>query len=127
MKSVLVTGSRTWPSVKILNDTLDFLLDGQKDVTLINGGARGADQMAIDYWETNNVGRVITIPADWNTFGAKAGVLRNIDMVNMDPDLVVAFIYNVSPGASQCLKEARRRGLKNYAIHTTLKIEDNRG
>jgi hypothetical protein len=120
MISVLVTGSRDWPSKTLVGCVLDdFLLSvvGQRDsVTLINGGAAGVDQMAQKYWRDNNVGNVITIYPDWHLHGKRAGIVRNVDMINMDPDYVLAFIYNTSKGSTFTLNESLRRGLKTYAF-----------
>lgn len=49
--------------------------------------------------------------ADWDAQGKKAGVLRNMAMVDMGADVVLAFIRNNSPGASHCLKYAQEAGL----------------
>jgi len=120
MTSILVTGSRDWPSVGILNTVIcEFLMghiNDNESVTLINGGAHGVDQMAQKYWRDNNVGNVITVYPDWHLHGKRAGIVRNVDMMNMDPDYVLAFIYNTSKGSTFTLNESLRRGLKTYAF-----------
>lgn len=120
MSSLLVTGSRDWPSQGILSTVLDEFIVGHFDnnekVTLINGGAYGADLMAVNYWRQNAVGDVITVYPDWNLHGKKAGIIRNVDMLNMDPTYVIAFIYNISKGATFTFNEAKKRGLQVYAF-----------
>ena len=120
MTSILVTGSRDWPSVGILNTVIcEFLMghiNDNESVTFINGGAHGVDQMAQKYWRDNNVGNVITVYPDWHLHGKRAGIVRNVDMMNMDPDYVLAFIYNTSKGSTFTLNESLRRGLKTYAF-----------
>lgn len=120
MISVLVTGSRDWPSKTLVGCVLDdFLLSvvGQRDsVTLINGGAAGVDTMAANHWKKHHIGNVITVYPDWNLHGNKAGIIRNVDMLNMDPTYVLAFIYNNSKGATFTIREARKRGMKAYAL-----------
>ena len=61
------------------------------DVTIIAGGARGIDTMAID-WAVVNWCPFKEFPADWNKYGKRAGYLRNKQMLEEGhPDLVVAF------------------------------------
>mgnify|MGYP000554287223 CR=1 FL=1 len=61
------------------------------DVTIITGGAKGADDLAAafamvhwtDYKE---------YPADWKKYGRGAGPIRNREMFNdSEPDIVLAF------------------------------------
>lgn len=119
MTSILVTGSRDWPSptlIKCFLDEFTIMIGQREDITLINGGAKGVDVMSADHWRQHGYGNVITVYPDWNLHGRKAGILRNIDMLNMDPTYVIAFIYNHSAGATHTYNEAMRRGMKAYAF-----------
>ena len=61
------------------------------DVTIISGEADGVDSVAMD-WAVCNWTDYEGFPADWDKHGKKAGVLRNIQMLEEGkPDLVVAF------------------------------------
>jgi hypothetical protein len=58
---------------------------------LINGGARGADQGAVDWARANGV-RVAVFNADWAKHGKAAGPIRNQRMIDEGkPDVVIAF------------------------------------
>lgn len=119
MTSLLVTGSRDWPSKTLVGCVLDeFLVNVRRTgpITLINGGAAGVDTFTSDYWRAHDLGNVITVYPDWNLHGKRAGILRNIDMLNMDPDFVLAFIYNTSSGATFTYNESLKRGLTTWAI-----------
>jgi len=60
------------------------------NVTIIHGGAKGADQIGED-WAISNWQSILVFPADWSTHGKKAGVLRNTEMLREGkPDVVVA-------------------------------------
>jgi hypothetical protein len=60
-------------------------------VTIIHGGARGADRMAGD-WADENWIQSKEYPADWERYGRRAGYLRNKQMLEEGkPDLVIAF------------------------------------
>lgn len=119
MTSILVTGSRDWPSQTLVSCFLDefMIMIGQREgITLINGAAEGVDKFAKNYWNKHGIGNVINVYPDWNLHGKKAGIIRNVDMLNMDPTYVIAFIYNNSKGATFTYNEASRRGLKAYAF-----------
>ena len=107
---VLVCGSRTWtdpdPIVAILNG-----LDSQCHddfITIIEGGARGADRIAATWaLERENPG-LHTFPADWRKHGRAAGHIRNARMlVEGEPDLVIAFSDQpITPGTANMIEQA---------------------
>jgi len=61
------------------------------DLTIISGGAPGADTTA-ENWAVNNHCDIERFPADWERYGKRAGFIRNQEMLDKGkPDLVVAF------------------------------------
>jgi hypothetical protein len=50
-------------------------------------------------------------PADWRGKGKRAGILRNLAMLDQQPDLVLAFQRDGSTGTQHTIDEARRRGV----------------
>lgn len=121
MTSIMVTGSRVWPNTRILYTVLtEFLISHTTEddglITLINGGAQGVDTLVQEYWRSNDIGNVITVYPDWARHGRRAGIVLNIDMINLDPTYVLAFIYNGSKGATFTYEESLRRGLDTYAF-----------
>ena len=109
---VLVTGSRTWTDPQPIRELLAALPrlteDGVGGITILHGGARGADTLAgeiaagLGYTvETVTVG-----PAEWRRHGRRAGLLRNLVMLDRRPDLVLAFLRDGSPGTSHTIAEA---------------------
>ena len=116
---VPVTGSRSWTDPYVIHDTLDALHKRDKVFTLIHGGATGADAMADQWSEFNskvNVRRFPVTPEHWTKYGKSAGIKRNIYMVNLMPDIVLGFIRNNSPGASQCVEYAKSKNIRTYAF-----------
>ncbi len=112
---ILVTGSRDWSSREAIWDAISGACDPHwrecpYDVVLIHGGARGADTIAGEYATYEGI-EVIVCLADWNKYGKSAGVIRNNHMLDMDPDVVLAFQRNKSRGTQHCIGEARRRGI----------------
>lgn len=104
---VLVCGSRSWDNEAAVRVRLGALPEGS---SVIHGGARGADIAA--YWAC----LALDIPAytrlpDWKTHGKRAGILRNLAMLDERPDLVIAFWDGKSRGTLHTVTEARKRGI----------------
>jgi hypothetical protein len=112
---ILVTGSRTWIDEEVITRELErfrrVYMKYGVDIVIIHGKCpRGADDIA-DKWAKKNGIEVEPHPADWNTYGKGAGHRRNAEMVKTDPDMVLAFIRNNSPGATGCAELAEKAGL----------------
>ena len=86
---ILVCGGRDYSDREKLTAVLkEYICD---DLTIIQGGARGADELALKWAEAFGVAR-ITFPAHWEKYGKRARYIRNVEMLNEgDPDLVIAF------------------------------------
>lgn len=78
------------------------------DVTLVCGGARGADQMAIA-WHNITGTPVEVFPADWKKHGRAAGPIRNQQMLDAGADLVIAFPGG--RGTADMVQRARKAGI----------------
>lgn len=84
------------------------------NVIIIHGDANGADQLA-DQWAVVNWVPIEVYPADWEHQGKKAGILRNIDMLELgQPDLVIAFPGGV--GTQHMKTIARKKGVRVWEI-----------
>lgn len=87
---VLVCGGRDFQDWGMVCNVLDELHAKHSFTHLIEGGARGADELA-GQWATIRSVPVTVVAADWKTHGKKAGPIRNRKMLDLAPDLVVAF------------------------------------
>ena len=122
--TILVSGSRTWDRVDVVEETLRILMESALssgfDRVVFRHGActRGADAIA-DYWvrrESLQAGAPIRVdrwPADWIGLGKRAGYARNLAMVQTEPiaDVCVVFVRDHSAGASNCAELAERAGI----------------
>lgn len=104
---VLVCGGRDYQDDGVVFKALDEV-DAVKGVDeIIHGGARGADTLA-GYWaDKNGVPKTVFL-ADWDTHGKAAGAIRNQQMLDTDPDLVVAFPGG--RGTEDMVRRAKRSG-----------------
>ncbi len=105
---VLVCGDRNWKDIDKVRDRLSTL--GQ--VTIIHGDCRGADRIA--GFVAYRLGlKVIAVPAKWTELGFAAGPIRNQAMIDMAPNLVLAFHSNLSKstGTVDTINRAKLAGI----------------
>lgn len=99
---VLVCGSRSYDDVDQMADVLSAAYSwSEEPVTLIHGGARGADQLAAACAVSFGWPAVEYKP-DWDRQGRKAGYMRNEVMVR-EADEVWAFWDGESKGTKHSI------------------------
>ena len=108
MKTILVTGGREWDNRKVVW----YALNKERGTHLIHGDCRGLDRQAGDVAQELGM-HVTSLPADWRRYRGGAGPIRNRKMLDMEPDIVLAFHDNLrlSKGTKECVNEAVRRGI----------------
>lgn len=115
---VLVCGGRDYDDYDYVRHVLyDFcdthgLADNEykmpSNLTVIHGGAKGADRLA-DQWAVVNWVPVEQFNADWDTYGKSAGPIRNQQMLDTGIDYVIAFPGG--KGTEHMKKIARKAGV----------------
>lgn len=119
--TILVCGGRDYykySSLKIfLEDLLNdiWLDDEDTEITLIQGGAPGADLLtkvfALDEYGDCSYIKHKEFPADWKRYGKAAGSIRNKQMLDEGkPDLVVAFPGG--RGTADMIRQAKAADVK---------------
>ena len=97
--NILIAGGRDYNNYQRLQEFVDeticSLNHTYETVTIISGMARGADMLGVQYSIQNNY-RLIKFPAQWNTYGKRAGFIRNKQMLDYlktsrDNGMVIAF------------------------------------
>lgn len=106
---LLVCGDRNWSDENKIFYTLVLY---PKDTILIHGDARGADKIA------GKIGEVLgftikTFPANWSKYGRAAGPIRNMQMLDTKPNLVIAFHSDIqnSKGTLHCITNSKKRNI----------------
>lgn len=102
MTRFLVTGSRSWTDLHTIRESLQLVHLRYGGLTLMHGGARGADSMAARIWASLEH-PIEEYPADWETHGKRAGYVRNHAMVNMAPVFCLAFLHGDSRGTKMTI------------------------
>jgi hypothetical protein len=88
---VLVCGGRAFVDADFIFTKLDEMHEVYRFTTIIEGDARGVDQIAGEWAQTRNID-LIKFPADWAGEGRHAALIRNERMLHEGkPDLVIGF------------------------------------
>lgn len=103
---VLVCGSRGWTDMATIAKRIGELPDGS---IVIHGGAEGADKLAGQAATLRGLHSAAVYPL-WKRHGRSAGHVRNAAMLDLGPDLVIAFSLGTN-GTQGTIDEARRRGI----------------
>lgn len=102
---------------KLADNYDDVPLRSEADLAqdvIIQGGAKGADRMARDFANANDI-RCEQYDADWKAHGKAAGHIRNQQMLDEGkPDVVIAFPGGA--GTADMVKRARAAGVEVIEI-----------
>lgn len=116
---VLVTGSRNWRNVEMVEDAIRdavrTLGAHPHDVVLVHGDAQGLDRIASGAASRMGM-QCESHPAQWNRDGRAAGVHRNTRMVALGADITLVFPTPSSSGTWDCYHKARRAGIPTVVI-----------
>jgi hypothetical protein len=104
---ILVCGGRDYSDQKTVFTVLNVLSSVHGSLTIIEGGQSGADRLA-RRWAHEHKAGLITIEADWEGLGRKAGPIRNAEMLKLKPDAVLAFPGGC--GTADMVRRARAAG-----------------
>ena len=123
-----MTGDRNWSDRYLVSAVLYGFKEISNNVwgetlTVIEGGARGADEAARDWVTSRKLDgdsvKLITVEAEWDKHGKAAGPIRNMKMLDeYDPSVVLAFHNDLerSKGTRHCVSEAKKRGVLVYHL-----------
>ena len=114
--TVLVCGGRKYNNQKNVFDILDDvkqtiennnnILNDNMSLKIVNGGAKGADDISTKWAKQNNI-YIDIFMADWKTHGVSAGPIRNRLMFETSkPNIIIAF--NGGPGTKNMIELALR-------------------
>jgi hypothetical protein len=106
---VIIAGSRDFTDYKAVEAEITYLLNQlpKEPHTIISGGARGADQIGIQYARNHNMPCKIYLP-DWDKYGRKgpnhAGNVRNGQMRDVADALIALWDFR-SSGTRDMIKK----------------------
>jgi len=103
---IAIVGSRTFDDYNLLSDIVGRFAAHYVKVTIVSGGATGADLLAKRFAEDSGFDYLEFLP-DWDKLGKKAGFVRNEDIIKSS-DVVFAFWDGVSKGTANSLNWAKK-------------------
>lgn len=115
---VLICGNRDYTQNTVIKE---FIIEQQKtngNLIIIHGAATGADTIASNAAKSLGI-PTESYPAQWDKYGRGAGPIRNQQMLDTKPDLVVAFTHkplSESKGTKDMITRARRAGVKTLVM-----------
>lgn len=107
---IIIAGSRTISSMMIMETAIK--LANFNITAVISGCAKGVDSYAITWAEQNGI-HVYKFPAQWDTYGKKAGYLRNIRMAECAEGLI-AIWDGKSKGTEHMINIAKSKNLPTF-------------
>lgn len=91
----------------------DAIVRSNFDISMvISGTAKGVDRIG-EAWAIENEIPLMTFPADWQTYGKRAGFVRNKQMAE-EADALIAVWDGESPGTKMMIDLANEYGLQVY-------------
>ncbi len=113
MNKIIIAGSRNFTDKDFVYEKLDEILSNYEDIEIVEGGARGVDSLARQYAIDYRISYK-EFPAHWDSYGKRAGAIRNNQMANYG-DILIAF-YNGSKGTGNMINAAKKRELKIHMV-----------
>jgi hypothetical protein len=121
---VIIAGGRDFKDYDLLCRKADYYLSRQSEIEIVSGTARGTDKLGERYADERGY-PIKRFPADWGTFGKRAGYLRNEDMA-IYADALIAFWNQRSKGTKHMIDIAEQHGLKvRIVIYNNTENESN--
>lgn len=117
---LIIAGSRDFNDYNYLTKVMNKC--GFEVQEVVCGMARGADLLGKQWADEQGI-TVKEFPADWNSYGRRAGYIRNEQMAYYATDAII-FWDGKSTGSKHMIGIARKVGLNVYVIEYK-KVNDN--
>jgi len=115
MTNVIIAGGRDFADEDLLFKKASALAKSLYGMTVICGGARGADTLGAK-WAQHYGLEVTYMPADWKAHGKAAGPIRNRAMAEIG-DVLLAFWDGKSTGTKSMINLALQKGLEVHVYN----------
>ena len=120
---VIIAGSRSIEDVRLVEAAIRQ--SGFHITQVISGTARGVDRLG-EVWARARGIPVARFPADWAQYGRRAGILRNLQMLDYaarapEGGAIVAVWDGVSRGTRHTIEAARTQHLQVH-VHQVQRV-----
>lgn len=121
--NIIIAGSRNFTDYEMVKKSLKKFLTSKETSdkpNIICGMARGADMLGYRLAKEFNL-PLKEFPADWNTYGKRAGYIRNEQMAKYAHDngngILFAFWDGKSRGTKLMIELAKKYNLETYIFY----------
>jgi hypothetical protein len=122
MKKIAIVGSRTYTNYEELKSFVFSCIPLSEIELVISGAAKnGADSLVVRFAKEFNL-PLKEFPADWDTYGKRAGFIRNVDIVEAS-DMVICFWDGYSKGTKHDIDIATEKGKELHICKFQKQIE----
>lgn len=120
---LLIAGSRGYTHYVDFKRKVDKMITklDKKEITIIEGGARGVDRLGRRYAIENNI-PYKTFVAEWDKYGKRAGMMRNALMAETATHAII-FWDGKSPGTKNMIALLKEREVKHVVIKVSIPDE----
>ena len=109
MFKVIVGGSEGFQDYELLKQRLDFYLQHKKEIIIISGGMKGADELGIRY--AREKGYILKqVDTEKDKYGDLAKAKGNERMAQ-EADACIVFWDGLSPGTANLIENTRKMKL----------------
>lgn len=115
--NIIIAGCRDFNDYELLKKRCDKIIEDintEDPITIISGGALGADRLGERYAQERGY-NIKVFSADWDKHGKSAGPIRNQSMVDIG-DRLIAFWDKKSKGTEDIITKAFIKSLKTYVV-----------
>jgi len=116
---LIIAGSREFTDYQLMLDTLhENGLNMDTVDTVVSGCAHGADKLG-EKWAVSLKIPIARFPADWDSYGKRAGYVRNSEMAEY-ADACIVFWNGTSKGTKHMIDIAKRKkGMRVIVVTVT--------
>lgn len=115
---VIIAGGRDFNDLELMKEKCDYYLsDAVKKgytIEIVSGTAKGADKLGEEYAKLRGYS-IAYFPADWASFGKRAGYLRNQQMANFS-DALIAFWDGSSKGTKHMIDISKNKNMPTRIV-----------
>ena len=115
---IVIAGSRACVDPAVVDRAISASPWAGKVTCVVEGGARGVDELARRWAEERNVA-VVSVLAEWDKYGRAAGPIRNRRMLrDHAPDGVVVIWDGRTHGSASMIREAKNAKVPVFEFRT---------
>jgi len=121
MMKAIICGGRNFNDRTLIFESLDSIHRSTPITIVVHGGASGADNLAGEWAKARSITCVV-VKALWDVHGRAAGPIRNQKMLELNPEMVIAF-----PGGKGTADMTKRAANAGISVANVVAGETTKG